>query len=80
MFKKKAEPPADVKSVQETEKSSEDQMDAGPPATDPQLVSALLTVCWFFLKSHINKCFILYFFQASNNSLILTDAACKILI
>ncbi|XP_036958850.1 breast carcinoma-amplified sequence 1 isoform X1 [Acanthopagrus latus] len=42
MFKKKAEPPADVKSVQETEKSGEDQMDAGPPATDPQLETANL--------------------------------------
>lgn len=36
MFKKKAEPPADVKSVPEKEKSGEDQMDAGPPATEPQ--------------------------------------------
>lgn len=44
MFKKKAEPPADVKSVTEKEKSGDDQMDAGPPATEPQPVSALITV------------------------------------
>lgn len=40
-FKKKAEPPADVKSVQEKEMLNEDQMDESPPATDPQLVSKL---------------------------------------
>lgn len=41
MFKKKAEPPADVKSVQEKETSKEDQMDVSLPATDPQPVSTL---------------------------------------
>lgn len=41
MFKKKAEPPADVKSVQEKEPINEDQTDASLPDTDPQPVSAL---------------------------------------
>lgn len=52
MFKKKAEPPAEVKSVPEKEKSGEDQMDAGPPATEPQPVSALITVSRFFFFYH----------------------------
>ncbi len=41
MFKKKAEPPVDVKRVQEKETSNEDQTDVSLPVTDPQLVSAL---------------------------------------
>ncbi|XP_050927355.1 breast carcinoma-amplified sequence 1 isoform X1 [Lates calcarifer] len=38
MFKKKAEPPADVESVQEKETSKDDQTDSpeNPPAVDPQ--------------------------------------------
>ncbi|XP_070766662.1 breast carcinoma-amplified sequence 1 isoform X2 [Enoplosus armatus] len=36
MFKKKAERPADVESVQEKEASSEDRTDVSLPATDPQ--------------------------------------------
>ncbi|XP_044066613.1 breast carcinoma-amplified sequence 1 isoform X1 [Siniperca chuatsi] len=36
MFKKKTEPPADVKSVNKTETSNEDQTDVSLPATDPQ--------------------------------------------
>lgn len=41
MFKKKAEPPADVESVQEKETSKDDQTDSpeNPPAVDPQPVS-----------------------------------------
>ncbi|XP_051281189.1 breast carcinoma-amplified sequence 1 isoform X10 [Dicentrarchus labrax] len=36
MFKKKAEPPADVESVKENETSNEDQTDVSVPATDAQ--------------------------------------------
>ncbi|XP_035501876.2 breast carcinoma-amplified sequence 1 isoform X5 [Scophthalmus maximus] len=36
MFKKKAEPPVDVESVQQAETSNEDQTDVSPPAAEPQ--------------------------------------------
>ncbi|XP_044066639.1 breast carcinoma-amplified sequence 1 isoform X24 [Siniperca chuatsi] len=42
MFKKKTEPPADVKSVNKTETSNEDQTDVSLPATDPQPETANL--------------------------------------
>ncbi|XP_045913228.1 breast carcinoma-amplified sequence 1 isoform X3 [Micropterus dolomieu] len=42
MFKKKAERPADVKSVQEKTTSNEDQTDVSLPATDPQPEPAIL--------------------------------------
>ncbi|XP_070695488.1 breast carcinoma-amplified sequence 1 isoform X6 [Pempheris klunzingeri] len=42
MFKKKAEPPAEVKSVQQKETLNEDQTDVSPPVTDPQLETSNL--------------------------------------
>ncbi|XP_051281190.1 breast carcinoma-amplified sequence 1 isoform X11 [Dicentrarchus labrax] len=42
MFKKKAEPPADVESVKENETSNEDQTDVSVPATDAQPETANL--------------------------------------
>lgn len=39
MFKKKAQPPAEVKSVPKEEDSSQTKTDVSLPATDPQLVS-----------------------------------------
>lgn len=42
MFKKKAEPPANVPSVQEKETSNEDQTDVCLPAANPQSVSMFM--------------------------------------
>lgn len=47
LFKKKAQPAADVKKVQKEENSSEDQTDVSLPATDPQLVSTLVMFIFF---------------------------------